>query len=89
MVSREVYGRHVCILRMLSVLSSFPRSERETRLLVDFAARSPHVFARPLRAVAPVLPFRRLPLHAFAPVPPARLLLVDFAALPAVAVLGV
>jgi hypothetical protein len=46
---------------MLWVLSSFPRYERETPLLVDFAARPQHV-------VAPVLP--------------ARLLLVDFAALP-------
>ncbi len=44
MVSREVCGRHVCILRMLWVLSSFPRSERETPLLVDFVARPPHVF---------------------------------------------
>jgi hypothetical protein len=67
-VSREVCGRHVCILRMLWVLSSFPRSERETRLLVDFAARLPHVFV-------PVLPSPRLSL-------PARLLLVDFGALP-------
>ena len=61
MVSREVYGRHVCIVRMLWVSSSFPRSEGETRLLVDFAAR---------------------PRHVVAPVLPARLLLVDVAALP-------
>jgi hypothetical protein len=46
-VSREVHGRHVCILRMLCVLSSLP--------------------------VAPVLP--------------AGLLVVDFAALPEVAAL--
>jgi hypothetical protein len=43
-VSREMYGRHVCILQMLWVLSSFLRSERETPLLVDFVARPPHVF---------------------------------------------
>ncbi len=60
MVSREVYGRRVCILRMLWVLSSFPRSERETRLLVDFAARPPHIFVLVLRACW-LLP------HVFAP----------------------
>ena len=70
MVSREVYGRHVYILRMLWVLSSFSRSERETRLRVDFAVRPPHVFV-------PVPPSHRLPLHVVAPVLPARLLLVD------------
>jgi hypothetical protein len=43
-VSRSAYGRHVCILRMLWVLSPFPRSKRETRLLVDCAAPPPHVF---------------------------------------------
>jgi hypothetical protein len=43
-VSREVYVRHACILRRLWVLSSFLQSEHETPLLVDFAARPPHVF---------------------------------------------
>ena len=75
MVSREVYSRHVYILRILWVLSSFPRSERETRLLVDFTTRPLYVFV-------PALPSRRLPLHVVAPVLPARLLLVDFAARP-------
>ena len=89
MVSREVYGRHVCILQMWSALSYF-------RLAVEFAALPPHVFAlvlpfrrlpfdcaaRPLHVFVTVLPSRRLPLHVVAPVLPARLLLVDFAALP-------
>ena len=95
-VSREVYGRYVCIPRMLCVLSSFPRSERETlllvlavapvlparQLLVDYAARPPHV-------VAPVLPcplllfdFAARPPHVVAPVLPCPLLLFDFAARP-------
>jgi hypothetical protein len=52
---------------MLWVLSSFSRSERETPLLIDFAAR---------------------PQHVIAPVLPARLLLVDFAALPEATALG-
>jgi hypothetical protein len=67
-VSIEAYGRHVCILRMLLVLSSFPRSKRETWFLVDFAAHPPHVFARPPHVFVPVLRACRLPLHAFAPV---------------------
>jgi hypothetical protein len=57
---------------MLCVLSSFLRSERETPLLVDFAAGPPH-------AVAPVLPSRRLPERVFALVLPARLLLEEAA----------
>jgi len=36
------------------VLSSAPRSELETRLLVDFAARPPHVVA-PVLLVHPLL----------------------------------
>jgi hypothetical protein len=43
---------------MLLVLSSFPRSEHETRLLFDFATRPPHAFAPALLA--------RLPLEAVA-----------------------
>jgi hypothetical protein len=74
-VSREVHGRHVCILRMLWFLSSFPRSERETPLLVDFVTRPPHVFLL-------LVDFAARPQHVVAPVLPARLLLVDFAALP-------
>jgi hypothetical protein len=66
--SGGVYGRHVCMLRMLWVLCSVLRSEHETPLLVDFAARPPHVFVLVLRA-------RRLPLHVFAPVLFAHLLL--------------
>ena len=46
MVSREVYGRHVCILRMLCVLSCLPVL--------------PRAFALVLLAVAPVLPSRLL-----------------------------
>ena len=38
MVSTEVYGRYVGILRMSRASSPLPRSERETPLLVDFAA---------------------------------------------------
>jgi hypothetical protein len=56
-----VYGKYVCILRMLCVLSSFPRSKLETLL--------------PPHAVALVLPFRRLPGRVFAPVLPFRRLL--------------
>ncbi|KAH8745086.1 hypothetical protein F5882DRAFT_423333 [Hyaloscypha sp. PMI_1271] len=60
-----MYGRHVCILRILWVLFSFP-------LLFEFAAHPPHV-------VAPVLRARRLPFesaarapHVFVPVLPSR-----------------
>jgi hypothetical protein len=88
-VSREAYGRYVCILRTLCVLSSFPQS-------VDFVAPRLHasapvlpfhrlharVFAPvqpdrllPARVFATVLPFHRLPVRVFAPVQPAHLLL--------------
>jgi hypothetical protein len=60
MVSREIYSKHVYILQILCVLFSFPLAERETRLLVDFAAHPLHVFVLVLHA-------RQLPLHAFAP----------------------
>ena len=75
MVSREAYGRYVCILRMLCVSSSFPRFERETLLLVY--------------AIALVLPARQLlvdyaapPPHVVAPLPPCPWLLFDFATRP-------
>jgi hypothetical protein len=38
------------VSRGMWVLSSFPRSERETRLPFDFAARPPHVFVPALLA---------------------------------------
>jgi hypothetical protein len=60
---------------MLSVVSSFPRSEHETRLLVDFVAHPLHVFVRPPHVFVPVLLARRLPLHVFALVLPSPLVL--------------
>ena len=47
-------GKRVGILRMWWVLSFFPRSQRAIRLLVDCAARPPHVFATALLAHLPL-----------------------------------
>jgi hypothetical protein len=70
-------------------LSSFPRSERETPLLIDIAPHPLYIFvpilyARrlPLYAFSPVLRARRLPLYAFAPVLRTGRLPFDFAARP-------
>jgi hypothetical protein len=41
---------------MLCVLSSFPPSEHETQLQVDFGAPPPHGFALHLRVFAAILP---------------------------------
>jgi hypothetical protein len=59
----------------LSALSCFPRYEHEILLLLHVFARPLHAVVRPLLTVAPVLPFRRLPVYVFALVLPAHLLL--------------
>jgi len=53
---------------MLSALSYF-------QLAVEFAALPQHVFTYRLHAITRVLLFRRLPLHVFAPVLLAHVLL--------------
>jgi hypothetical protein len=61
-------------------LSSFPRSEREIRFIIDFAARSLYVVAPILRAR--LLPFESAarPLYVVASILRARLLSFESAA---------
>ena len=74
-VSREVYGRHEYILRMLWVVSYF-------RLAAEFAARPPHAFVPILLSHLLPFDFVLLPAHVFAPILPLRPLPFDSAARP-------
>jgi hypothetical protein len=71
----------VCLVFSFCASARLRSSSALSSASFDFAARPPHVFVL-------VLPSRQLPLHVVAPVLPARLLLVDFAALPKATALG-